>query len=334
MSFTSYPQAKPRLHRSELAVPASQPKFFEKAAASEADAVFLDLEDAVAPDEKDQARKNAIQALNDIDWGEHIISVRINGLDTHYMYRDVVDVVEQAGGALDMIVIPKVGTAADVYALDMLVTQIEQAKGLARRIGFSLIIETALGMANVQDIAGASPRNEALNFGVADFAASTRMRLTDIGGASPDYTVLTGGPQDLEREVHWNDVWHYGLARIVVAGRARGLRVLDGPYGDFNDPEGYRAAARRAATLGCDGKWAIHPKQVALANEVMSPRAEEVRHAERVLEAMAAATAAGQGAVALDGRLIDIASIRHAEALVQTARRIEARKPASRAAGN
>ncbi|MCX2720806.1 HpcH/HpaI aldolase/citrate lyase family protein [Roseibium salinum] len=322
MSFFTIEQAPARLNRSELAVPGSQPDMFEKAAASAADVIFLDLEDAVAPDEKDQARKNIIAALNDIDWGSKTMSVRINGLDTHYMYRDVVDVVEQAGARLDLIMIPKVGTAADVYALDMLVTQIETAKGYGRRIGFEHIIETALGMQNVHDIASASKRNESLHFGVADYAASTRARTTIIGGVNPDYAVLTDPVQDGSREVHWGDMWHYALARMIVAARANGLRPVDGPFGDFKDPDGYRAAARRAAVLGCEGKWAIHPSQIALANEVMSPSDAEVTKARRILEAMAAAATAGKGAVSLDGRLIDYASIRQAEVLVAKASQI------------
>lgn len=325
MSFKIVKQAPARLHRSELAVPGSQPKFFEKAAKSEADVVFLDLEDAVAPDEKPQARKNVIAALNDIDWGTKTMTVRINGLDTHYMYRDVVDVVEQAGERLDLIMIPKVGTAADVYAVDMMVTQIEAAKGYKKRIGFSHIIETALGMMNVDEIAAASPRNEALHFGVADYAASTRARTTNIGGANPDYAILTDKDGGGRRELHWGDMWHYALARMVVAARANGLRPIDGPFGDFSDPEGYRAAARRAAALGCEGKWAIHPSQVAIANEIMTPAEAEVTKARRILEAMAQAEKEGKGAVTLDGRLIDIASIRQAQALVEKADRIAER---------
>ena len=191
MSFKVVEPAPARLNRSELAVPGSQPQLFEKAAKSAADVVFLDLEDAVAPDDKPQARKNVIAAINDIDWGAKTLSVRINGLDTHYMYRDVVDVLEQAGDRLDLIMIPKVGTAADVYALDMLATQIETAKARKKRIGFEMIIETALGMQNVSEIAAASKRNKSLHFGVADYAASTRARTTGIGGANPDYAILT-----------------------------------------------------------------------------------------------------------------------------------------------
>ncbi len=322
MSFFSVEQAPGRLNRSELAVPGSQPQMFEKAAKSDADVIFLDLEDAVAPDEKQQARKNIIKALNEIDWGTKSMSIRINGLDTHYMYRDVVDIVEQAGERLDLIMIPKVGTAADVYAVDMMVTQIEDAKGYKKRIGFEHIIETALGMQNVHEIASASKRNESLHFGVADYAASTRARTTVIGGVNEHYSVLTDPDTDGHRQTHWGDMWHYAISRMVVAARANGLRPIDGPFGDFSDPDGYRAAAYRAAVIGCEGKWAIHPSQIALANQVMTPSADEVNRAERILKAMAEAEAAGKGAVSLDGRLIDYASIRQAEVLVEKAKQI------------
>ena len=324
MSFHPVEQAPGRLNRSELAVPGSQPQMFEKATQSDVDVIFLDLEDAIAPDEKLQARKNIIKALNEIDWGKKSMSIRINGLDTHYMYRDVVDIVEQAGERLDLIMIPKVGTAADVYAVDMMVTQIEDAKGYKKRIGFEHIIETALGMQNVTEIAAASKRNESLHFGVADYAASTRARTTIIGGVNPDYSVLTDPAEDGSRDIHWGDMWHYALARMVVAARANGLRPIDGPFGDFSDPEGYKAAAKRAAVLGCEGKWAIHPSQVVLANEVMSPSEGEVDRANRILSAMADAEAAGKGAVSLDGRLIDYASIRQAEVLIEKVKQIAA----------
>lgn len=324
MSFTNVEPARARLNRSELAVPGSRTELFAKAAKSAADVIFLDLEDAVAPDDKPQARKNIVQALNEVDWGTKTVSVRINGLDTHYMYRDVVEVVEGGGGRLDLIMIPKVGTAADVYALDMLVTQIEQAKGWTRRIGFELIIESALGMANVDAIAAASKRNESLHFGVADYAASTKASTTSIGGANPNYAVLTDKDAAGVRETHWGDMWHYALSRMVVAARAHGLRPVDGPFGDFSDPDGFKAQARRAAVLGCEGKWAIHPSQVALANETFSPSAAEVEKAKRILVAMATAQKEGKGAVALDGKLIDIASIRQAEVLVKKAEQIGA----------
>jgi malyl-CoA/(S)-citramalyl-CoA lyase len=322
MSFLTIDQAPARLNRSELAVPGSQPQLFEKAAKSAADVVFLDLEDAVAPDDKTQARKNVIQAIGDIDWGRKALSVRINGLDTHYMYRDVVDVLEQASDRLDLIMIPKVGTAADVYAVDMLCTQIETARGRKKRVGFEMIIETALGMQNVHEIAAASKRNESLHFGVADYAASTKARTTSIGGANADYAVLTEPLADGHRETHWGDMWHYAIARMVVAARANGLRPVDGPFGNFSDADAFRAAAARAAVLGCEGKWAIHPSQITLANEVMSPSEADVARAKRIIAAMQEAAAQGKGAVSLDGRLIDYASIRQAEVLVKKAEQI------------
>lgn len=325
MSFYAIEPARARLNRSELAVPGSQPDLFEKAASSAADVIFLDLEDAVAPDEKGQARANIIEAVQDIDWGTKTLSVRINGLDTHYMYRDVVDVLEQTGDRLDMIMIPKVGTASDVYALDMLVTQIETACVKKKKIGFELIIETALGMQNVNEIAAASRRNESLHFGVADYAASVRARTTIIGGVNRDYSVLTDADADgVDRERHWGDMWHHALSKVVIAARSNGLRPVDGPFGDFSDTDGFVAAARRAAVLGCEGKWAIHPSQITQANDVMSPSAEEVAKAKRILSAMKDAEKAGKGAVSLDGRLIDYASIRQAETLVTKATQISA----------
>jgi malyl-CoA/(S)-citramalyl-CoA lyase len=322
MSFTIVEQAPARMNRSELAVPGSRPELFEKAAKSAADVVFLDLEDSVAPDEKAQARKNIVQAIADVDWGDKTLSLRINGLDTPYMYRDLVDVLEQSGERLDLIMIPKAGTAADIYAVDMLVTQIEAATRRGKRIGFEMIIETALGMMNVDEIAAASPRNESLHFGVADYAASTGARTTGIGGPHPDYGVLTDVVEGAARRYHWGDMWHYPISRIVVAARAHGLRPVDGPFGDYSDPDGFQAQARRAAVLGCEGKWAIHPSQIVLANAVYSPSEAEIAKARRILEAMERAQKEGKGAVSLDGQLIDIASIRQAENMVRLAEQI------------
>jgi malyl-CoA/(S)-citramalyl-CoA lyase len=318
MSFTTIEQARPRLQRSELAVPGSNTALFEKAAGSAADVVFLDLEDAVAPDDKEQARRNVISALNDVNWGEKTVMVRINGLDTHYMYRDVIDIVE-ACPRLDLLLIPKVGTAADVYALDLLVTQIETARKRAKRIGFEVLIETALGMANVESIAQASRRLEAMSFGVADYAASTRARTTVIGGVHRDSGVLTDRDAQGNRQYYWSDPWHAAQTRMLIACRAYGLRPIDGPFGDFSDADGFRAAAQRAAVLGYEGKWAIHPSQIDLANQVFTPSEAEVTRARRILEAMAQAAREGRGAVSLDGRLIDIASIRMAESLLAKA---------------
>jgi citrate lyase subunit beta/citryl-CoA lyase len=316
MSHTRYEPVRPRLQRSELAVPGSNPGMMEKAAASEADFVFLDVEDAVAPDEKEKARKNIIQALNDLDWSGKTVSVRINGIDTHYMYRDVVDIVEQAGNKLDTILIPKVGVPDDVYMVEAMVTQIETAKKLKNKIGLECLIETAIGMANVEAIAAYRARGhqrlEALHFGVADFAASCRARTTNIGGLNPDYP---------------GDQWHAALSRMVWACRTYGLRAIDGPFGDFNDPDGYILGAKRAAALGYEGKWAIHPSQVALANQVMSPPAALVDKAKAQIKALKEAAAAGKGAASLDGKMIDAATARMAENIVNMDKAIRAKKP-------
>jgi malyl-CoA/(S)-citramalyl-CoA lyase len=333
VSFTRVDPAPQRVNRSELAVPAHRPRFIEKAAQSDADVVFLDLEDAVPPDRKAEARRTAIEAINDIDWGRRTLSVRINGLDTPYMYRDVVDLLEQAGERLDLLMIPKVGTGSDVYALDMLVTQIEAARGRSRRLGFELIIETALGMSRVDEIAAASRRNESLHFGVADYAASVRARTARIGGPIPDYAILTGPEQGNPRQLHWNDPWHYAVNRIVVAARAAGLRPVDGPFGDIADPAGFEAAARRAAALGCAGKWAIHPSQIESANSVFSPSRAEVDEALGVVAALEEAEKAGQAAVVHQGRLIDLASIRQAQAIVAFAETVGVLPDADTSAG-
>ncbi len=312
MSHTLFEANAQRVQRCELAVPGSSPGMFEKALNSGADFVFLDLEDAVAPDDKLQARKNVIEAINDLDWEGHgiTISVRINGLDTQYMVRDVVDLLEQCGEKLRTILIPKVGVYGDVYMVEAMVNQLEMQEGLKNRVGIECLIETALGMANVEDIAkeGAlGGRLEALHFGVADFAASVRARTVNIGGLNPDYP---------------GDQWHAAIARMTTACRAFGLRAVDGPFGDIKDPDGFKLAAKRAAALGCEGKWAIHPSQIELANEVFTPPEEEVNKARRILEALKEAAAQGKGAAALDGRLIDAASERMANNIVRMAEAI------------
>jgi len=316
VSATIIQPATARRQRSQLAVPASNPRFIEKAAQSAADVIFLDLEDAVAPSEKVAARANAIAALNDIDWGDKTLQVRINGLDTEYMYRDVIDIVE-ACPRLDMLLIPKVGVPADVYVVDTLVTQIEMTKKRAKRLGFDLLIETALGMSNVEAIAASSSRIEALSFGVGDYGASTRARSTYIGGNDPDYGVLTPPDAQGQRDFHSGDMWHYAMSRVLVAARAYGLRPIDGPFANFSDPHEYEAVARRAAALGYEGKWAIHPTQIDIANQVFSPSEKEIAYAKRIMEAMAEAQREGRGAVSMDGRLIDIASIKMAENLLR-----------------
>jgi citrate lyase subunit beta/citryl-CoA lyase len=322
MSHTLFPLRRQRLQRSELAVPGSNPGMIEKAAESAADYVFLDIEDAVAPPEKAAARRNIIQALNDIDWAARgkTVSVRINGLDTHYMYRDVVDVMEQAGDRVHTLLVPKVGVPADLYMVEALVSQIEQAKGYKTRVGLEALIETALGMANVEAIAQFATRSggrlEALHFGVADYAASLRARTVVIGGLNPDYP---------------GDQWHGALSRMTIACRAYGLRAIDGPFGDFSDAQGYRDGARRAAALGIEGKWAIHPSQIQLANDVFSPPEAEVARARRIIVALREAEAEGKGAASLDGKMIDAASERMAANVIAVDDAIRARAVAAAA---
>jgi malyl-CoA/(S)-citramalyl-CoA lyase len=312
MSHTLHPLRHARLQRSTLAVPASNVTMIEKAAESAADVVFLDLEDAVAPADKPQARKNAIAALNGIDWRGKgkTVSVRINGLDTHYMYRDVVDIMEQAGDRVDMLLVPKVGVPGDLYMVDAMINQIEQGCGLPTRVGIEALIETALGMANVEAIAQFGGRLEALHFGVADYAASMRARTTNIGGLNPHYP---------------GDQWHASITRMVIACRAYGLRALDGPFGDFSDPEGYMDGARRAAALGCEGKWAIHPSQIGMANDVFSPPEAEVAKAKRIIAELRKAESMGKGAASLDGRMIDAASEKMANNVLVLAEAIAAK---------
>ena len=309
MSFKYYKPARPRLQRSELAVPGSSPEMFEKALNSKADYVFLDLEDAVSPMDKVSARQNVIKALKDIDWREKgkTISVRINSPDTHYMYRDLVEIVEEVGERLDTILLPKAGTASDVYMIDCLLTQIETNKKIKNKIGIECLIETALGMSNIKEIAKSSERLEALHFGVADYAASLRARTVVIGGLNPDYP---------------GDQWHHGLSQLVMTCRAYGLRAIDGPFGDFNDPDAYVEAAKRGAAIGIEGKWAIHPSQIELANKVFSPPSSEVTKAKRILEELDKAAKAGKGAAQLDGRMIDAASARMAENIVNIDKQI------------
>ena len=303
MSHKYYKPAKSRLQRSELAVPGSSPKMFEKALNSNADYIFLDLEDAVSPNDKVPARQNVIKALKEINWREKgkTISIRINSLDTHYMYRDLIEIVEETGDKIDTILLPKAGTGSDVYMLDCLLSQIETNKKIKNKIGIECLIETALGMSNIKEIAKSSERLEALHFGVADYAASLRARTVVIGGLNPDYP---------------GDQWHHGLSQLVMTCRAYGLRAIDGPFGDFNDSDAYIASAKRAAAIGIEGKWAIHPSQIDLANKVFSPPESEVSKAKRILEELDKAAKEGKGAAQLDGRMIDAASARMAENIV------------------
>jgi malyl-CoA/(S)-citramalyl-CoA lyase len=311
MSFRIQPAAPARPNRCQLFGPGSRPAIFEKMAGSAADVINLDLEDSVAPSDKDSARQNVIEAIGNVDWGNKTLSVRINGLDSPYWYRDVVDLLENASERLDQIMIPKVGNASDVYAVDALVTSIEAAKGRKKKIAFEVIIESAAGISHVEEIAASSPRLEAMSLGAADFAASMGMQTTGIGGTQENYYMHHAGKN------YWSDPWHWAQSAIVAACRTHGVMPVDGPFGDFSDDEGFRAQARRSATLGMVGKWAIHPKQVALSNEVFTPSEEAVTEAREILAAMEEAKAKGEGATVYKGRLVDIASIKQAEVIVR-----------------
>ena len=324
MSFTVPPAPPARPNRCQLFGPGSRPELFEKMATSASDVINLDLEDSVAPSDKAAARANVVKAINEIDWGKKTLSVRINGLDSEYWYRVVVDLMEQTGGRLDLIMIPKAGNAKDIYAVDALVTAVEAASGKAKRLGFEAIIETAAGLAHVEEIAAASPRMQSLHLGPADYAAYMGMATTHIGGTQSTYYMLSPKDGDGERQVHYADPWHYPLVAIVAACRTHGLLPVDGPFGDFSDPEGFRAQALRSATLGCVGKWAIHPSQIALSNEIFTPSEAAVADARAIMAAMEQAKAEGKGAVTYKGKLIDIASIKQAEVIVKQSEMIAA----------
>lgn len=305
-----------RLERSVLSVPAVSPALFPKALAGEADCIMLDCEDSVPAEAKEAARKNVIDAVRELDWaaGGKTLMVRINGPDTRFMYRDLVEIVEAAGQGIHCIMLPKVDCAADIHMLDRLLSQIESAVGIPHRIGIEALIETAAGGLAVGEIAAAGSRLEALHFGAGDFAASCGARTVKIGGLHPDFP---------------GDPWHPVLQMMVMACRANGLRPVDSAYGDYTDTDGYLAAARRAAALGFCGKWAIHPSQVGLANRVMSPTREEIARAHAVLEAMESAGGEGRGAVSLEGRMVDIASIRMARNVVALEARLEESGPST-----
>ncbi len=314
MSFKVQPASPAQPNRCQLFGPGPRPAIFEKMAASAADVINLDLEDSVAPDDKAGARANVIKAVNEIDWGNKTLSVRINGLDTEYWYKDVVELLEQTNGRLDQIMIPKVGNAGDIYAVDALVSAIELSKRAEKAINFEVIIETAAGLAHVEEIAAASPRMNAMSLGAADYAASMGMQTTGIGGTQEGYYMRSPNGEN-----HWGDPWHAPIVAIVAACRTHGLLPVDGPFGDFSDDEGFTAQAKRSATLGMVGKWAIHPRQIALANAVFTPSETQITEAREILAAMETAKAEGQGATVYKGRLVDIASIKQAEVIVRQA---------------
>ena len=301
-----------RVSRSVLAVPASKWKMVERGSSSGADLFFLDLEDAVAPDSKADARKNVVHAVKELNWGSRPTFYRLNSLDTPYFYKDIIEVAEEAGEGLDLILVPKVERPEDLVTLEILLTSVELNTGLERgKVKLEAQIETARGLTNIDAIARATPRLEALHFGPGDYAASVRMPQTSIG------------TMDEWDEVYPGHRFHYAMHRIGVAARANDLRAIDGPVADYRDEEGLRKSSLRARSLGFDGKWCIHPGQVEIVNEVFSPTEGEIEWARKVVRAYEEANVAGSGAISVDGQMIDAASIKMAQNTLDLAKGAE-----------
>ena len=285
-----------RARRCQLSVPGSSEKMMTKAAGLAVDHIFLDLEDAVAPAEKPSARGKIVEALNSLDFGNSVRCVRINDIETPWAYKDIIEVVTGAGENLDTIMIPKVKHAHEVKWVEILIHQIEQDIGLKQRIGIELLIEEVEGIQNVDEIATATPRLEAMVFGMGDYSASQGVDVKEA---------MSSGDS-----VYPGDIWHYQRQRVVIACRAAGIDAVDGPFGNFRDPDSYEREATRAMVLGCVGKWAIHPAQVEIAQRVFSPTQEEVDRARKIVQAYDAAVARGEGAAQVDDAMIDAASVR------------------------
>jgi len=294
-----------RLRRSELAVPGSSMEMMEKASTSKADEVFLDLEDSVAPKEKEAARRKIVKALKEFDWSGKLRVVRINSLDTKYGYRDLIDVVSGAGDCSDAIMLPKVNRPEDLYMADKLLTEMEEELGLKGRISLEAQIETAMGLCRVEEIAQGSPRLESLIFGPGDYAASIGAR------------ALTVGTHEFAYPGH---VWHYVLSRMVAAAKAVGIDAIDGPYGLIQDVKGFEQSAAMARLLGCDGKWAVHPSQIEMCNRIFTPTPDELSKARRIIEEYDKALEAGKGAIAIDGEMVDAATYKLAQNVIAKAK--------------
>lgn len=294
-----------RLRRSELSTPAHSERMIQKAAASAADLVFLDLEDSVAPGAKAGARDTAVRGLRELDWGGKTRGVRINSADTEWAHQDLLEVVRGAGAHLDVLILPKVKAPRDVWWVETLLDQLRSP------VRLEVLIEEVEALINVEDICRSTPRLEAVIFGPGDFSASQGVQTAAIGGEAAGYP---------------GDVWHYARSRIVVAARAAGIEAIDGPFGDYSDADGYRREARKAAVLGFTGKWAIHPSQIEIANDVFSPTEAEEREARRVMAAYERALAEGLGAVSVDGKMVDAASVRILSEIVARADAARARK--------
>lgn len=293
-----------RLRRSELSTPGSSEKMMTKAAASDADLVFLDLEDAVAPREKKRARGLVVEALRELDWGKKTRAVRVNGPQTPWAFEDVITVLEGAGDRIDLLILPKVKAPRDVWFYETLVEQLEAKLGLERRLGLEILIEEVEALACVEELARCSSRLEALILGVGDLSASQGMKLGSIGGSDERYP---------------GDIWHFARVRMVVAARAAGLDAIDGPYANFRNPDGYLREAARAAAVGCVGKWAIHPAQIELANRIFSPTDEEIAEARKMIAEVRRAEEEGLGSAGAGGVMIDAATARIYQVIVDRA---------------
>ena len=350
-----------RLQRSVLAVPATSERFVASAARSAADAIFLDLEDAVVASRKVEARALAIRALTQLDWGDRIVSVRINDISSAWGYRDIIEVAAQCP-RLDTVLVPKVSDSEQIRFVERLLASVEAASdptgyravvrldagqafetrevhgatcveadvGREAPIGIEAIVETPQGVANVEHIASASARLESLAFGTGDYSLAMHVPQTRYGSPDPDYGVLGSRSDGTASAFHWNDQWHFALARIANACRANALRPLDGPFTAIDEPAGYEASARKARALGFEGKWAIHPSQIESANRIFIPTPAELTWALRVRDAMSSAAEAGQGATKLDGAMIDLAHVKHAEVIRSRQRLVDARCPRGR----
>lgn len=295
-------QRPTRLRRVELAVPGSNEAVIAKGAASDADMVFIDNEDSVAPSAKVESRQKIVHALNTLDWGKKTTCVRINELASEWAYEDIIEIVEKAHSRLDLIMVPKVRTPADVLFVDTLLTQIEKKLKLDKRIGLEVLIEEVEAVINVEEIARSTPRLEALIFGMGDYSASQGV----------DRKAIAAGEYP-------GDHWHYQRSKIVIACRAAGIEAVDGPQGNFKDTATYRQEALRGRILGCVGKWAIHPAQIPIALEVFTPQAEDVALARRICEQFDKAEAEGQGTVVIDGTMFDAASVRSRRLIIERA---------------
>ena len=297
---------KPR--RSNLSVPGHVTKMHGKASESNADVIMLDLEDSVPIDEKKNARAQVINSLLSLNWEKKTVTVRINSLDTPFAYRDLIEVAEAAGHIIDAIVIPKVNDPADIFFADKLLSGIEMETG-RREVGLEASIETAEGLMRAREIVQASSRTKTVVFGIADYSASIGARLVSISGHG-----------EKEEDLYPGHRWHFALSNMVMHAKAYGRMAIDAPYGNFKDTDGLRKSAVMACALGCNGKWAIHPSQIDVINEVFTPSADEIALAKKVIDADAQARSEGRGAIAVEGRMVDQATVRLAKQLWEQAR--------------